>query len=239
MSAMLSGALVGALGWALVIGLGVELPDVAADALKTFTVAPPAPPPEPVTIPERTRTRRPEGAAAARDIRSRATAVVAPVPVAPPPVPSPVIAAPVAGVGSDASAGAAELPGPGTGAGGAGTGSGSGGGGDGDGGGYADETPPQRIRGRIRDSDYPEAAADLGAGGTVSVRYFVEVTGRVSGCRVARSSGNAELDEATCRLIERRFRYDPSRDADGRPVRSIVLVDHEWVLEREPLAARD
>ena len=34
--------------------------------------------------------------------------------------------------------------------------------------------------------------------------------------------------------IEKRFRYDPSRDADGRPVRSIVVVDHDWIVEREP-----
>ena len=45
-------------------------------------------------------------------------------------------------------------------------------------------------------------------------------------------SGNAALDETTCRLIEQRYRYDPSRDADGRPVRSIIVVNQDWVLER-------
>jgi protein TonB len=33
--------------------------------------------------------------------------------------------------------------------------------------------------------------------GTVQVRYFVNVDGRVSGCVVTRSSGNAALDETT------------------------------------------
>jgi len=66
------------------------------------------------------------------------------------------------------------------------------------------------------------------------VRYFVNVDGRVSGCVVTRSSGNAVLDETTCRLIEQRYRYDPSRDADGRPVRSIIVVSQDWVLERMP-----
>ena len=79
---------------------------------------------------------------------------------------------------------------------------------------------------------YPEAAADAGASGTVQVRYFVNVDGRVSGCVVTQSSGNAALDETTCRLIEQRYRYDPSRDADGRPVRSIIVVNQDWVLER-------
>ncbi len=231
-SALLSGGLVALLGWLLIVGLGVAMPGAAERGLETFEVAVPPPPPPVRIVPDRTRNRRPEGEAAPPNLRSTATPIVAPVPIVLIPTPSPVITAPVAGIGSDASQGAAEVPGPGTGAGGVGDGTGSGGNGDGDGGGWEDETPPRRLRGRLRDSDFPDAASEAGASGTVSVRYAVEVNGRVSGCRITRSSGNALLDATTCRLITERFRYRPSLDARGRPVRSTVVVDHEWVLER-------
>jgi periplasmic protein TonB len=231
-SGLLSALIVGAIGWALLSGLGVARHVAGEAGLALFDATPPVhrePPPRP----DPKRNRRPEGAAAPPNLRARPTEVVAPVPVVPLPVPPPVIAAPVAGPGAAPSAGAADRPGPGTGAGGVGTGFGSGGGGDGDGGGWDDETPPRRLRGRIRDADFPREAAEAGAGGVVSVRYYVEVDGRPTGCTVTRSSGSAALDATTCRLIEQRFRYRPSLDGRGRPVRSVVVVDHEWVVEED------
>ncbi|WP_298089614.1 energy transducer TonB [uncultured Sphingomonas sp.] len=230
---------VGLLGAALVHGLDVRIAAPAEDeGLSVFSVAPPPPPPVRV-VPERIPSQRAAGRASPRNLRSKATEVAAPVPIIVLPVIPPIVTAPVPRAGNDPTAGASDRPGPGTGAGGLGDGDGAGGDGDGDGDGYALETPPRRIAGRIRDSDYPEAAADAGAGGTVSVRYYVETNGRATHCSVTRSSGNAELDDVTCRLIEKRFRYDPSRDADGRPVRSIIVVDHDWQFEREPAQPSD
>ena len=221
------------IGWALIAGLAVGTARTSADGLKLFD----APPPEPAVrvVPEPKASRRKAGEAAPPNIRSRATQVVAPEPVVPLPIPPIITAAPIAGPGMEASSGSTERPGPGTGAGGEGTGFGSGGDGDGDGGEEEGEfTPPRPRRGSLSNSDYPEAAADAGAQGVASVRSDGEVDGRVTGCRVTRSTGNAELDATTCRLITRRFRYYPSRDPEGRPVRSIVSGNHEWVLERVP-----
>lgn len=232
-SALLSAGLVALLGWLLVTGLGVRMPGAVERALETFEVAPPAPPPPVPIVPAPARNRRPEGEAAPPNLRSTATPVVAPVPIVIVRLPSPVPAAPVADFGGDPTQGAAAVPGPGTGAGGIGDGRGSGGRGDGDGGGWEgeEETPPRRIRGRLRYADHPQAGAAGGVSDTVSVRYYVEVDGRVSGCRVTASSGNAALDATTCRLITERFRYRPSLDARGRPVRSVVVVDHDWGVE--------
>ncbi|MEG8053304.1 TonB family protein [Sphingomonas aerolata] len=72
----------------------------------------------------------------------------------------------------------------------------------------------------------------------VGVRYTVETTGRVTGCSITRSSGNAVLDATTCRLIELRFRYRPWLDAAGRPVRSTVVHNQEWVNELGPRGRR-
>jgi protein TonB len=120
----------------------------------------------------------------------------------------------------------------GTGSGGEGNGSGSGDGGDGNGNGRA--TAPRWIKGRLKDSDYPREAGRAGIGGTVEVRYAVEVDGRVTHCTIIRSSGDAQLDETTCRLLEQRYRYRPAKDSDGRPVRSLVEESHSWIIEEDP-----
>ncbi|MCP3733333.1 energy transducer TonB [Sphingomonas sp. RP10(2022)] len=90
---------------------------------------------------------------------------------------------------------------------------------------------PRLVSGRIKGSDIPEFVLDTGFRGVVGVRYRVETNGRVTGCTIARSSGSALMDQATCRAIEKRFRYDPWRDAAGKPVRSTVLRDQQWDID--------
>ena len=233
-AALGAAALTGLLGYALVAGLALGRGASPAEALQLFEVGPePPPPPREKRVPHRVRSSRPEGAASPPNLHSEPTEIVAPVPVIPVPVPPPVVAAPVAGVGNAPTAGNADVIGPGTGSGGEGNGRGGGGAGDGDGDGGA-ETPPQRIRGDMRDAPYPPGAAEAGIGGTVSVRYYVEIDGRVSDCDVTRSSGNAELDAATCGFIVRRFRFRPARDGRGRPVPSAIIENHSWEVEQLP-----
>lgn len=218
--------LTAAIGWALIAGLAIGTAEPTEGGLKLFD----APPPEPAArvVPDPERSRRKSGEAARPNIRSRATEVVAPEPVVPLPIPPTVTAAPVAGPGTEASSGSTERPGPGTGAGGEGDGFGSGGDGDGDGGEEGEFTPPIPRSGDLRMSDYPAGAEEDALVRSVSVRYRVETNGRVTGCRITRPSGNPELDANTCRLIERRFRYYPSRDPEGRPVRAVVTATHTW-----------
>jgi protein TonB len=140
----------------------------------------------------------------------------------------PIVAAPIPAQGDERSSGASPLPGPGTGSGGQGVGTGSGRYGDGPGGGGMG---PRQIKGRIRNSDYPHSAVEAGANGMVSVRYTVAIDGRVTRCIVTGSSGNADLDSTTCRLIQQRFVFHPARDAYGRPVQADIVEDHEWIME--------
>jgi len=227
-AALCTAVVVGLIGLALVRGLAVGFAAPAEPEVKPFELSAQMPEPRVRPVPPPRRNRRPEGEAAPPNLRSEATAVVAPEPVVPLPVPPPVIAAPVAGQGGDPTQGAADRPGPGFGAGGIGDGRGSGGSGDGDGGGWQDDTPPHRLRDRYRASDIPEW---LEHNVTVGVRYHVEVTGRVTGCIVTQGSGDPRVDAATCAVIEKRFRYDPSRDPNGRPVRSTVVIDFDWDVE--------
>jgi periplasmic protein TonB len=214
------------LAWLLIAGFTIHraiAPEPAAPLL-AFTVPPPAPPPREKPAPKAARPKA-EGAAAPANRVSKATEIVAPLPAL---VPPPIVVAPKPAQDVQASSGAAPLPGPGTGAGGQGEGTGSGGHGNGPGGGGG--TVLRLIRGELRDSDYPRSALDAGAAGTVHLRFTVGVNGRVTECEVTRSSGNADLDETTCRLIQKRFRYEPSRDASGRPYADIVTGEHVWTL---------
>jgi protein TonB len=232
-SALAAATLTAALGYALIAGLALGRSASPEDALAIFEVGPdPPPPPREELKPHRRQSSRREGAASPPNLRSEPTEIVAPEPVLPLSV-TPVIAAPIAGVGSDPSAGSADVAGPGTGSGGRGDGRGSGGEGDGSGDGGA-ETPPRWVRGQLKDSDYPDTAADAGISGTVGVRYLVWTDGRVRDCEVTRSSGSPELDATTCRLIEARFRFRPSRDESGRPVPAVIVENHSWMIHQEP-----
>ncbi|MHA6719641.1 energy transducer TonB [Sphingomonas sp. RS6] len=224
----------GLLAWLLVIGLASHRarPVEPDPAIIAFAVPPVPDPPRAPVAPRQAAPER-EGAAAPPNRVSRATEIAAPPPLVALP-PPPIVAAPKAATGDDASSGAAPVAGPGTGAGGMGEGTGSGGRGDGPGGGGG--MPLRLIAGHIDGSDYPRAALRAGASGTVGLRFIVGVKGRVTHCTVTRSSGNAALDETTCRLIVKRFRYRPSLDAAGRPYADTVTGEQVWELWDRPAA---
>lgn len=240
-SGVAAAALVLLAGWLFLNGLRSAHRSPATSQAATlpiiFTILPepkPVPPPKPPVADRparKTGAPDPKGAASAPNLRSRATPVQAP-PIDPP-KPAPVVAAPIASDDGDTTSGASDRVGPGTGAGGSGNGTGSGDGGDGSGGGGGG-TPPVQIAGRIRDSDYPRQAGTLGIGGAVEVRYAIDPDGRARDCVILASSGNPTLDAATCTLIERRFRFRPSRGPDGRPRRVYMEQRHEWIVQNLP-----
>ena len=131
-------------------------------------------------------------------------------------VPAPAAASSGGGRGTGASAGA-----------GAGGGNGTAGAGDDDGG-----SDLELVAGDIYNSDYPPNLAKAGVGGRVSAEIAVGTDGRVTSCRVKRSSGNAQLDSLTCKLIEQRYRFRPSTDRYGRPVADEADVDQDWIPQR-------
>ena len=219
-------AAVALIGLGLASGLDLTAVRTASEAITAIAL--PAPSPEKPPPPEAPQTDKAAGESAPPAEVARAAPVVASQPKVPQPKPPPVAAAPVPGQGSEASAGAAPLPGPGSGAGGQGSGTGSGGSGDGVGGGAR----PILLSGRIRDNDYPRAASRAKIGGEVEVRFTIETSGRVTRCRITRSSGDAALDATTCRLIEERFRFRPATNAAGAAVASQYGWRQSWWLER-------
>lgn len=84
----------------------------------------------------------------------------------------------------------------------------------------------------ISENDYPRAARKRGEQGRVVVHYRVDPAGRPGECVVRESSGSALLDETTCGIILRTFRFAPARDADGEAVSEIWEQEIEWTLPK-------
>lgn len=215
---------------AILFGLAPNLVAGVSDqvlemSLLPLTLAVKPKPDEPVKI----QVHKDAGASAKPALIAVATPVTAPRRAL---VPPPIAATAQPATSVSPRSGASTINAHGAGANGNSQGNGRGFGDAGDGAGDGD-TPPRWLKGRITDSDYPSDAAEARVGGTVSVRYTVDVSGSVHHCAVTRSSGNASLDSTTCRLIEKRWRYAPSRDGSGRPVESEIDEDHEWVPHRD------
>ena len=169
---------------------------------------------------------KPEGQSAPEAPKARPKPIAAPRPDVEVPPETPVPTPPAPAEGPDAVAGAALRDAGGTAAGGQGIGSGLGNGGAGTGGGGG--TRARRIAGDIGRADFPRARSAGEMGGSTTAHFDVGTDGRVSNCRVVRSSGNLERDRIVCRLIEQRFRYAPARDAAGNPVPDVAGWRQDW-----------
>lgn len=219
-------------GYALIVGLSVDVRGVRDRAIALIDLHAPPPPPPPKQRIEKAHSKAAKQAPSPRNLKNEATKIVVPSPVIPLPAPPPIITAPRASVGIAPYNGASNRAGPGQGAGG--EGNGLGGGGDGDG----DDIPPRLVKGKLKYSDLPKSLQDTGAGSTASASYIVGyhfrvgIDGRTSDCTVTRSSGSAELDHLVCQLVEQRYRYKPSRDFAGDPVSSWVVETQRWDIDR-------
>jgi len=211
-----------ALGIVLLRGFNVDVsrPGEMIQRLVDVTLA--KPPPPPLVPIERPRPQH-HRAAAPKAEPAKPGGSPGPQPAHAPPSVTPVVAV----KSSAAPSGGGSGTGPALGS-GAGGGTGGNGYGNDEGG-----TDLEQIAGEITARDYPRDLGNAHVGGRVSVTLTVEPNGRVSSCRLIRSSGSAELDALTCRLMQQRFRFRPSTDRYGRPVRDEVDWDYDWIAPRE------
>ncbi|QYU70222.1 energy transducer TonB [Leptolyngbya sp. 15MV] len=72
--------------------------------------------------------------------------------------------------------------------------------------------------GKANPNDYPSRALREEREGVTRFTVNVGADGRVTSCQVTGSSGHADLDETTCRLIQRRGRFNPATDGEGNAV---------------------
>ena len=209
-----------ALGAAILSGLDVRSVATTIERLRTFDITelppPPPPPPPPSPTPERAKEK---GGAAAK--KALPTPVVAPPPKIVITARTPVVASRVPSTGSAASAGAA-TSGSGTGAGGSGTG--LGGGGRGDFSGYT----PARMLNKIPDREYRRISGGRIRRGSAMISFRVNADGKMTNCRIVRSSGDATVDSIVCDAATRYLRFSPARDPDGRAIAQDMTYTPTW-----------
>jgi TonB family protein len=82
----------------------------------------------------------------------------------------------------------------------------------------------------ISNEDYPMDALRHSRDGVVGIQYKVDVSGRVSECRVTLTSGWPDLDAATCAAILKRGRFQPATDPTGSPVSDLRQLRYHWAL---------
>ena len=208
-----------AIGAAFLTGLVVNVTERPTEVLETFDVTLPPPPPPVVEADE----SAPKGDPGEAGKKAEPTPIVVPEPKIVVPAKPPVAAAPVPGQGAAPSAGAATA---GTGTGAGGTGSGLGGGGTGGSG--TGFTPARKIT-KIPDREYRRITALSGSRrGSVGLSIRVGTDGVPSNCRIARTSGNAQVDALMCQLTLAHVRFRPARDPQGRAVAQDITWYPDW-----------
>ena len=85
----------------------------------------------------------------------------------------------------------------------------------------------------ITNDDYPPSAMREGRQGVSGIAWTINEQGRVENCHVTRSSGSPDLDDTACRLMTRRARYTPAKDASGNPIKSTSSLNFRWVIPNE------
>jgi len=96
--------------------------------------------------------------------------------------------------------------------------------------------PPKRAVPRndssswITNDDYPRRPLTEGIEGSVAYRLVIGTSGRVSSCELTQPSGNRALDDATCRLIASRARFEPATDENGAKVLGTFSGSVRWQI---------
>ena len=90
--------------------------------------------------------------------------------------------------------------------------------------------PRNNPGGWLSDRDYRPSWARRELTGTASFRLEIAANGKVTGCRIIGSTGHSQLDEATCKLLPRRAKFEPARGSNGEPVAGHYTGSVLWKL---------
>ncbi|MET0370490.1 MAG: TonB family protein [Sphingobium sp.] len=91
-------------------------------------------------------------------------------------------------------------------------------------------TPRSQPGTWLSDADYPSRAQREERSGSAGYRLSIGADGRVTSCTITSSTGHADLDDATCKLIPRRARFKPAIGTDGQPMADSYAGRITWRL---------
>ena len=66
--------------------------------------------------------------------------------------------------------------------------------------------------------------------GFAVAQLTIATDGHVEACNLIDTNKSRMLDAIACKLLGERGRYEPARDKDGKPVRSVALYRAEWTV---------
>lgn len=98
-----------------------------------------------------------------------------------------------------------------------------------------DPVPKGDIDALIGDEDYPSYLIEKGIEGVSSFRLTVDTSGRALHCSITGSSGSSDLDDITCKLMQKRARFDPATDREGKPILASYSHKKIWKLPTKNL----
>lgn len=82
----------------------------------------------------------------------------------------------------------------------------------------------------ISAADYPSKALRDKLTGKNTYELTVDDKGKVTECRILKTSGHEELDEATCETVSKRARFKPGLDQNMQPATSVWISSMNWSL---------
>lgn len=82
----------------------------------------------------------------------------------------------------------------------------------------------------VTTNDYPTRDLRQGNEGTAEFTLTVGTDGRVTDCRITRSTGHTGLDQATCGKVSQRARFTPARNENNQPMTGTFSSRITWVI---------
>ena len=90
--------------------------------------------------------------------------------------------------------------------------------------------PRARNGNWVTDNDYRTTWINRGWEGTAGFRLTIGKNGRVQNCTITQSTGHSALDEATCKHVTSRARFDPAKDSQGDTVSGTFSSAVRWEI---------
>jgi TonB family protein len=82
----------------------------------------------------------------------------------------------------------------------------------------------------MANAEYPSSALRENREGIVAFRLIVDRAGKPSQCLITKSSGQDDLDKATCETMMSRAKFTPAVNASGAPVEGFYESRVKWKL---------
>lgn len=82
--------------------------------------------------------------------------------------------------------------------------------------------------GRVSTEDYPKRALKEEREEVVHFKVAIGADGIAKNCTVTQSSGSQDLDDTACKIIMKRARFKPARNAKGEPMEDVYESRLVW-----------